>query len=304
MSPCDKYVDRPVRITYLEDGEEKVWEPKNADWVFSGRSMSLRWAMGKSINTITAQLTEELGWDRVVEAAQRAGIRSPLASVPSVGLGASDVSVFEMVNAYATFMNEGKRVEPILVARIEDLDGKVIKKFGTVAEQAISPEVAWLMGYMLRGSMEEPEGTSQALWEWDLWRDGNQIGGKTGTSSDYVDGWYMGVTKDLVTGVWVGCDERSIHFTSSQTGEGSRTALPIFGKFMEKVYRDGSLGCTYGPFPEPTVEINRPYRCPSPRVAPPDTIAPPQIRAPDLLQELPIDPADFRIRLDSLREQT
>src|SRR5690606_12620001 len=232
MSPCDKYVDRPVRITYLEDGEEKVWEPKNADWVFSGRSMSLRWAMGKSINTITAQLTEELGWDRVVEAAQRAGIRSPLASVPSVGLGASDVSVFEMVNAYATFMNEGKRVEPILVARIEDLDGKVIKKFGTVAEQAISPEVAWLMGYMLRGSMEEPEGTSQALWEWDLWRDGNQIGGKTGTSSDYVDGWYMGVTKDLVTGVWVGCDERSIHFTSSQTGEGSRTALPIFGKFM------------------------------------------------------------------------
>ncbi len=302
-SPCDKYVDRPVRISYLEEGEEKVWEPKNADWVFSGRSMSLRWAMGKSINTITAQLTDELGWDRIIEVAQRVGIQSPLASVPSVGLGASDVSVFEMVNAYATFMNEGRRVGPLLVARIEDLDGKVIKEFSTVSVQAISPEVAWLMGYMLRGSMEEPEGTSQALWEWDLWRNGNQIGGKTGTSSDYVDGWYMGVTKDLVTGVWIGCDERSIHFTSSQTGEGSRTALPIFGKFMEKVYQHEGLGYAYGPFPEPTVEISRPYRCPSPRVAQPDTIATPQFTPPDLLQEPLVDPGDFRIRLDSLRDQ-
>lgn len=303
MSPCDKYTDRPVRISYEEDGEQKVWEPKNADWVFTGREMSLRWAMGKSVNTVTAQITEELGWDKVVEAAHRTGIRSPLASVPSVSLGSSDVSVFEMVNAYATFMNEGKRVEPILVTRIEAFDGRVIKEFQTEAEQAVSPEVAWLMGYMLRGSMEEPEGTSQALWEWDLFRNGNQIGGKTGTSSDYVDGWYMGVTKDLVTGVWVGCDERSIHFTSSQTGEGSRTALPIFGKFMEKVYRDDSLAYTYGPFPEPAVEITRKYHCPSPRPAPADTLVAPLFRAPDLQQAPVADPAEFRLKLEGLREQ-
>ena len=117
------------------------------------------------------------------------------------------------------------------------------------------------MLYMFRGGMEEPGGTSQSLWEWDLWKKGNQIGGKTGTSSDYVDGWYMGITKDLVTGVWVGCDERSVHFRTSGTGEGSHTALPIFGRFMEKVYRDPSTGYTYGPFPKPTVEITREYNC-------------------------------------------
>lgn len=301
-SPCDKYVDRPIRITYTENGEEKVWAPKNADWVFTGRDMSLRWAMGKSVNTVTAQITEELGWDKVVEAAHRSGIRSTLASVPSVSLGSSDVSVFEMVNAYATFMNEGKRVEPILVERIEDFNGKVIKRFETRAEQVIDAEVAWLMTYMLRGSMEEPEGTSQALWEWDLWRNGNQIGGKTGTSSDYVDGWYMGVTKDLVTGVWVGCDERSIHFTSSQTGEGSRTALPIFGKFMEKIYREPHLGYTYGPFPEPAVDITRRYHCPSPRIAYPDSTVldgTSPFRAPDPPVGQLVDPDRFRIEFES-----
>src|SRR5690606_14748312 len=117
------------------------------------------------------------------------GITSPLASVPSVSLGSNDVSVFEMVNAYATFMNKGKRVAPILVSKIVDYDGKTVATFKTTATQAVSEEVAWLMGYMLRGTMEEPEGTSQALWEWDLWKGKNQIGGKTGTSSDYVDGW-------------------------------------------------------------------------------------------------------------------
>ncbi len=300
MSPCDKYEDRFVRITYTEDGEEKTWEPKNADWVFSGRDMSLRWAMGRSVNSITAQITEEVGWDKVVDAAHRCGITSPLATVPSVSLGSNDVSVFEMVNAYSTFMNKGKRVDPILVAKIVDYNGQTIAEFKTTATQAVSEEVAWLMGYMLRGSMEEPEGTSQGLWEWDLWKNKNQIGGKTGTSSDYVDGWYMGVTKDLVTGVWIGCDERSIHFKNSQTGEGSRTALPVFGKFMEKVYRDDALHYDYGPFPEPGVPINRKYDCPSPRVVPQDSTlldSVPLLRLPDS----PI--LDEQINLDELKKQ-
>lgn len=290
MSPCDKYVDKAVRITYTENGEEKVWEPKNADWIFSGRDMSLRWAMGKSVNSITAQITEKVGWDKVVDAAKRSGITSPLASVPSVSLGSNDVSVFEMVNAYSTFMNRGRRVEPMLVSKIVNLDGKTIAEFETESTQAISEEIAWLMTYMLRGSMEEPEGTSQGLWEWDLWKNNNQIGGKTGTSSDYVDGWYMGVTKDLVTGVWVGCDERSIHFKNSQTGEGSRTALPIFGKYMEKIYRDTDLGYTYGPFPEARVTISRKYDCPSPRIirrdsTEVDSIAPLQLPDSPVLEQ-------------------
>ncbi len=271
MTPCDKFTDRPVRISYVENGESMEWTPRNADWVFTGRDMSLRWAMGKSVNSITAQITEKVGWDKVVGAARRAGITSDLASVPSISLGPSEVNIFEMVNAYATFINEGKKIEPILVEKIVDQHGEVVFESKLVSEQVIDPEIAWLMTYMLRGSMEEPEGTSQGLWEWDLWKNGNQIGGKTGTSSDYADGWYMGMTKDLVTGVWVGCDDRSVRFRNSQTGEASRTALPIFGRFMEEIYRDTALGYTYGPLPAPTVEITRSYQCPSPRVAKPDT---------------------------------
>src|SRR5690606_29945244 len=124
-------------------------------------------------------------------------------SVPSVSLGSNDVSVWEMVRAYATFVNQGYRIEPLLVSKITDRKGKILAEFTTKKKKVLSDEIAWLMTYMLRGTMEEPGGTSQALWEWDLWKNNNQIAGKTGTSSDYVDGWYIGVTKDLVTGVWV-----------------------------------------------------------------------------------------------------
>ena len=301
MTPCDTYTDQFVRINYVENGEDKVWEPKNADWVFSGREMSLRWAMGRSVNSITAQITEEVGWDKVVEAAHRTGITSELASVPSVSLGSNDVSIFEMVNAYSTFMNRGEKVQPILVSKIVDAEGQLVASFKTTATRVISEEVAWLMGYMLRGTMEEPEGTSQALWEWDLWRNGNQIGGKTGTSSDYVDGWYMGVTKDLVTGVWVGCDERSIHFRNSQTGEGSRTALPVFGRFMEQLYHDDSLAYDYGPFPEPRVEITRKYDCPSPRIMKRDSTtidSIPSLKLPDTTPGVPVDLEELKQQIE------
>ncbi|MNL07495.1 Penicillin-binding protein 1A [compost metagenome] len=143
------------------------------------------------------------------------------------------------------------------------------------------------MLYMLRGGMEEPGGTSQALWEWDLWKKGNQIGGKTGTSSDYVDAWYMGVTKDLVTGIWIGCDERTAHFKNGETGEGSRTALPIFGKFMEKVYKDPSTGYTMGPFPKAKVKITKDLNCPTPRYVP-DTTSNDSLEVDSTNFEIPI----------------
>jgi penicillin-binding protein 1A len=171
-----------------------------------------------------------------------------------------------MVRAYGTFLNQGKRVDPILIEKITDQDGNIIEEFTAKHTEVISKEIAWLMLYMFRGGMDEPGGTSQALWEWDLWKKNNQIGGKTGTSSDYVDGWYMGITKDLVTGIWVGADDRSVHFKTSQTGEGSKTALPIFAKFMEKVYKDPKSGYSEGPFPKPDVEITRKYQCESPRI--------------------------------------
>ena len=265
MSPCDTFIDKPVKIAYQENGKTVYWEPKNADWSNSYQPMSLRWAMGKSVNTVTAQVTEKVGWDNVVKWAHETGIESELQSVPSVSLGPNDVSVYEMVRAYGTFLNEGIKVDPILVEKITDQNNKVIEEFKPKTKRALTEEIAWLMLYMFRGGMDEPGGTSQALWEWDLFKKDNQIGGKTGTSSDYVDAWYMGITKDLVTGIWVGCDERTAHFQNGEQGEGSHTALPIFAKFMEKVYHDPNSGYTYGPFPKPTVEIKTKYNCPTPR---------------------------------------
>lgn len=265
MSPCDTFVDKPVKIAYQDKGKTEYWEPKNADWSISYRDMSLRWAMAKSVNTITAQVTEKVGWDNVVKWAHECGIESKLQAVPSVSLGPNDVTVYEMVRAYSTFLNEGLRTDPILVEKITDQNDNIIEEFTAKTKRVLSEEIAWLMLYMFRGGMEEPGGTSQALWEWDLFQQNNQIGGKTGTSSDYVDAWYMGITKDLVTGVWVGCDERTAHFQNGEQGEGSKTALPIFAKFMEKVYHDPNSGYTWGMFPKPKVEITVKYNCPTPR---------------------------------------
>ncbi len=266
-SPCDKFTDQPVSIKYMDGGKQEVWEPKNADFKFSYREMSLRWAMGKSVNSITAQLTEKVGWDKIVQYAHKCGIESPLKSVPSVSLGTNDVSVYEMVRAYSTFLNKGAKIDPILVTKITDQDGTVLQEFTLNSTQVISQETAWLMLYMLRGGVEEPGGTSLALWDYPhIFDKDNQVGGKTGTSSGYVDGWYMGVTKDLVTGVWVGADDRSVHFTNSETGEGSHTALPIFGDFMQKVLMDPKSGYTFGRFPKPGVKITKSYDCPSPRI--------------------------------------
>ncbi len=266
FTPCDKFTDQPVSIKFMDNGKPDVWAPQNADFHFTYQEMSLRWAMGKSVNSITAQVTERVGWDKIVEYAHKCGIESPLKSVPSVSLGTNDVSVFEMVRAYSTFLNKGNKIDPILVSKIADQDNNVLAEFKLKTEKVLSDETAWLMLYMFRGGMEEPGGTSQALWEYPgLWKKDNQIGGKTGTSSKYVDGWYMGITKDLVTGIWVGCDDRSVHFTSSETGEGSHTALPIFGRFMEKVYADPTSGYKYGMFPKPWTKITKEYNCPSPR---------------------------------------
>lgn len=279
-SPCDQYTDKAFKISFEGPDGPEEWSPRNADWVYSGRNMSMRWALGKSVNSITAQITEEVGWEKIVETANRVGIKSKLQNVPSVSLGSSEVDVLEMVNAYSTFLNQGKKVDPILVDKIYDANGELIYESKTIEKQVVDPENAWLMTYMLRGGVEEPEGTSQALWEWDLFRNGNQIAGKTGTSNDYVDAWYIGMTKDLVTGVWIGCDEQAIHFRSSQTGEASRTALPVFGKFMEKLYKDESLNFSYGKLPEPQVEIHKKYNCPTPYVAPRDTTTSIIIEAP------------------------
>ncbi|GAB3257940.1 transglycosylase domain-containing protein [Larkinella harenae] len=261
LGPCDRRRDQPFRKEYInEKGEQDYWAPRNSTGTFSYSNMTLRRAMARSINSVTAQLTNDVATpQRVVEYAHRMGITSPLAAVPSVGLGSSDVSLYEMVTAYCTFANNGVHTDPIIVTRIEDSDGKVIQEFVPEKKRAISEESAFLMIHMLRGGLEESGGTSQNLWSYDLFKNRNQVGGKTGTTSNNSDGWFMGVTRDLVVGAWVGGDDRSIHFRTTDMGEGAKTALPLVGRFLEKVYRDKSLKLYQGPFDKPTVKITKDY---------------------------------------------
>ncbi|TAH19696.1 MAG: penicillin-binding protein [Cytophagales bacterium] len=271
-SPCSRLVDAPVYIRYKENGEDKSWFPHNADWIFSYDSMTLRHAMGRSINSVAAKLTELIGWTTVAHYARRMGITSKLSEVPSISLGSSNVSLYEMVGAYGTFLNEGVWTEPMFITRIEDANGKIIHRFIPKRVAALKPESAFLMTYMLQGSLQEPMGTSGFLYAYPKLFGGNEIGGKTGTSTNNADGWYFGVTKDLVTGVWVGGDDRSIHFRNGNVGEGGRTALPVFATFMEKVYDHPELGITKGSFPKPSIKISKPYFCPT-RIKPkPDSL--------------------------------
>ncbi len=261
-SPCHIMKDQPISIKYMENGEEKIWTPHNSDGRYSGDSLTLRRAMAKSVNSVTAQVTQMVGWNTVIEYAKKLGIQSPLQSVPSVGLGSSDVNLYEMVGAYSTFLNHGLWTKPMFITRIEDRNGNVIHEFIPQRQQVISEESAWLMLHMLKGGLEEPGGTSQALFQYDLFR-GNEFGGKTGTSQNHSDGWFMGLTKDLVSGMWVGADDRSIHFRTSSMGEGARTALPIYGIYMEKLYADTALNIKMGYFPKARIKITKKYNCPT-----------------------------------------
>ncbi len=260
LSPCDRIQDRPFRKEYRENGENKVWQPRNSTGYYSYSNLTLRRAMARSVNSITARLTDDVGPERVAQYAHRMGIKSKLEAVPSIGLGSSDVSLYELVDAYCTFVNEGKSIEPLIVQRIEDREGNVIQTFEPEQKQAISPESAFLMRYMLQGGLQESGGTSQGLWSYSLWKNGHEMGGKTGTTSNNSDGWFVGVSQKLVVGAWVGGDDRSIHFRSTDLGEGAKTALPIVGTFLEKVYADPKFAQLQGPFQKPTITITKDYQ--------------------------------------------
>ena len=218
--------------------------------------------MARSVNSITAAVMRMIGIEEVIKYARKCGIQSPLEPVPSICLGSSDVSVFEMTGAYSTFVNGGVWVEPIFISRIEDNKGNVIHEVVPKTRDALSEQTAFTMVHMLKGGTEERGGTSQALYPYDIFR-GNEIGGKTGTTSNHSDGWFMGVTKSLVAGTWVGGEDRSIHFRTSALGEGSKIALPIFGIFLERVYKDRTINISKGWFRRPKhyeVDLHCPYR--------------------------------------------
>ena len=255
--PCFEVQDYAISWK-LADGS--TWSPPNADGRYgTGEKMTIRQGMSRSVNTITAFLMKAIGPQNVVDFAHRVGIESTLEPVPSLSLGVNDVNVYEMVGAYSTFANRGIYTKPYYISKIEDKNGNIIANFVPETRQAISEETAYLMVHMLKGGVEEYGGTSRGL-SMEVKKD-NEIGGKTGTTNDASDGWYMGITPNLVSGVWTGGDERSIHFRTWTLGQGAVTARPIWDKYMQKVYADADLPYQKSTFPQPIGGLNVQLDC-------------------------------------------
>lgn len=245
-SPC--YQVPNVR-TCIEIPDQPAWCPDNSDGdKGTGKMVTLRYALAGSINYVTAWVMKQFPPEALVTLVRRLGITSPIDPVPSICLGTPDISVFEMVAANATFANKGTYIQPTFITRIEDKNGKVLEEFFPVTDEVFSEEKAYAMIQLMRGVVDY--GTGQRLrFRYNL---RNEIAGKTGTTQNNADGWFMGLTPDLVAGCWVGGEERSVHFNSTNEGQGASMALPIWGKFFQKVYADPNLKISKNGFIKPS----------------------------------------------------
>lgn len=253
LTPCDRRRDEYFSMQVYDSKKKKdvTWAPTNANGYFTGDSMALKSAFAQSINSVAVRLGQEMGIKHIARTAHEMGIKSPLDETPSLPLGSSDVNLLELANAYCTVADNGKHHEPVLVTRIEDRDGNEIYVGPTESKQVIPYKSAFLMQQLLQGGMREPGGTSQALWGYvgDV-RD-TEFGGKTGTSNNHSDAWFMCVSPKLVCGAWVGGEYRCIHFRTGALGQGSRTALPICGYFLQSVFSDPAFKNYHAKFDVP-----------------------------------------------------
>ncbi|EGC18720.1 transglycosylase domain-containing protein [Prevotella multiformis] len=238
LTPCDKRRDEYISMQVLDKktGQMKTWTPHNANGRFSNDSLTLKSAFGRSINSVAVRLGQEMGIKNIIRTAQDMGIKSPLDDEPSLALGSSDVNLLEMVNAYGTVANDGEHHVPVVVTRILDKDGNEVYVAPKDHEKALPYRTAFLMQEMLKGGVNEAGGTSQALRHF-IFND-TDWGGKTGTSNNHSDAWFMAVSPNLVVGAWVGGEYRSIHFRTGALGQGSKTALPVCGEFIYSLMRD------------------------------------------------------------------
>lgn len=242
--PCDVELNQPV--CFQSGG--KRWCPKNSDGSVGGY-MTLRRALSGSVNLITARLMKEFGPKIIANYAYQLGIETKLDEVPALCLGTTDLSVLELVGAYCSFVNKGIHIKPVIITRIEDRNGRVIEEFTPQTNTALSEEKAYLMVDLLRGVVDEQSGTANRLrFRYNF---KNEIAGKTGTTQDNSDGWFVGMTPNLVSGTWVGCSEREMRFHSTASGQGANTALPIWAIYMKKVYADKSIGLPQEAFEKP-----------------------------------------------------
>lgn len=232
--PCDMVLNQPIFFENV-NGEGEDWAPKNSNGRVGGL-MTLRQGLATSTNLITASLMKDIGPGVVVEYAQAMGIKTPLEAVPALCLGTSDLNMMELTGAYTTFANQGLWIEPNFITRIEDKHGRVIHQFQPDTRQALSNFKAYEMLDLLKAVVDEPSGTASRLRYRYNFR--NEIGGKTGTTQNHADGWFMGVVPQMVTGVWVGCSDRRMRFESQEHGQGASLALPIWAYYMESIYED------------------------------------------------------------------
>ena len=279
--PSDCRRDTYIRMDVYDKKRDTmtVWQPHNANGRYSEANLPLRSAFAQSVNTIAVKLGQEVGIFNVIQTAQDMGILSPLDDAPSLALGSSDVNLFELVNAYGTVANNGIHVEPVLVTKIVDAEGSVVFEGHGEQRRALDEKAAFYMQKLLEAGVRDGGGTSQTLGAGMYlgpFASRLDMGGKTGTSNNHSDAWFVGVTPGLVAGAWVGGEYRSIHFRTGALGQGSRTALPIVAQFMRSVMDDASLGKKYlRKYGDPPADVDASsYQATyTPRAAEPDSLS-------------------------------
>jgi penicillin-binding protein 1A len=253
-SPCYKVPNISYSVE-LDDGT--FWTPRNSSDDRVGEEVTLKWALANSNNWISAYLIRRFSPQSVANMARQMGVTSDIPAVPAIALGTPDLSLYEMVGAMNTFANKGVYVKPIFITRIEDKNGNLLDRFVPEKREAMDEVTAYKMIELMKGVVES--GTSIRLrykYGFD-----NPIAGKTGTTQNQSDGWFMGITPQLTSGVWVGAEDRSVHFRSLTLGQGANMALPIWALFMKKVYDDASLGIGKGDFEKPLKDLSIEFDC-------------------------------------------
>lgn len=251
FSPCEEIPNIPVTFEKEEWGLEKDWTPKNSDGKYGG-VLSLKEALANSVNSVTAFLMKKVGPKKVIDLARKMGIKSALPEAPSICLGTPDVSLYEMVGAYGTFGNKGIYTEPIFITKIEDRNGTILFQYEPKTTAVLSEEKAYAMLNLMEAVTKK--GTSVRLKY--KYKFKNPIAGKTGTTQNNMDGWFMGMVPNLVTGVWTGCQDPAVRFSLTRYGQGANMALPIWAEMMQRVYKDKSLDISKGEFEKPSTTMD------------------------------------------------
>ncbi len=237
LTPCDMVPNIPQTF-YLPTG--KTWTPRNSGNKRAGEMVSLKWGLANSNNNITAWVMKQLNPQPLVDFIHSLGIKSPMDPVPAICLGTPDFNLFELTGAYCNFANKGVHIEPVIVTRIEDRYGNVVSEFRPRKKEAINEETAYMMLNMLKAVVNKGTGIRlRVKYQFTM-----EMGGKTGTTQNHSDGWFMGVTPNLVTGIWAGGEDRDIHFDNISLGQGANMALPSYALYMQKVYADEEIGIT------------------------------------------------------------